>query len=175
MGFLTALVRGKEVDSLVKQVENLLDEKKKLKEELEDIKLQKRLEQEEIKHMVRINEEKNKMEVEQEKVKLAKENAEQIAKFKEEQRVALVESLKTFHEKMESRFNTELGNLKEIYQALMSRLPTDAQNLFKSSCDALQEIIYKNDKQIKHAEVVVLENSDSDNFIIIRILKDLNL
>jgi hypothetical protein len=123
MGFLNWTVKDKEVKSLVKQVEDLLEEKKKLKEELEDLKLKKRLEQEEIKHLTRINEERMRQEVEGEKIKLAKEQAEAIAKFKEEQRVLLVESLKSFHEKMEGRFNTELGNLKEIYQALMSRLP----------------------------------------------------
>jgi hypothetical protein len=123
MGLLGALMRGKEVDSLVKQVEKLLDEKKALKTELEELKLKKRLEQEEIKHMVKINEERMKQEVENEKVTLAKNNAEDIAKFREEQRQELVKSLTAFHEKMEGRFNTELGNLKEIYQALMSRLP----------------------------------------------------
>jgi len=69
-----------------------------------------------------------------------------------------------------------IGDLSLVLVAnYKNKVHPDAQNLFKSSCDALQEIIYKNDKQIKHAEVVVLENSDSDNFIIIRILKDLNL
>jgi len=123
MGLLSVMLRGKEVDSLLKQVDVLREDKKKLNEELENLKLKKRLEQEEIKHLTRINEEKNKMEVEQEKLKLSRDYASQISAFKEEQRLQLIESLTKFHEKIESRFNTELGNLKEIYQALMNRLP----------------------------------------------------
>jgi predicted RND superfamily exporter protein len=123
MSLFTWHVKAKEVDTLVKELEVLRNEKKQAREALEELKLKNRLEAEEIKHMVRIHEEKNKMECEQEKVRLAKESAEAIAKFREEQRLELVKSLSQFHEKMEGRFNSELGNLKEIYQALMARMP----------------------------------------------------
>jgi hypothetical protein len=123
MSIASLLFRQKDVKELVKQVESLLDERRKLKDELEDLKLKKRLEQEEIKHMVRLNEERMKQEVEQEKIKLTKKYHEDIAKFKEEQRIQLVESLKEFHTKIENRFNSELENLKETYKAIMARLP----------------------------------------------------
>lgn len=123
MGLLSAMVKGKEVNSLINQIEALRDDKRKLKEELEDLKLKKRLEQEEITHMTRINEERMKQEVESEKIALKKQATEDMATFKEEQRLLLIESLKQFHTKMEERFNSELGNLKEVYSALMARLP----------------------------------------------------
>lgn len=118
-----SFVRGREYNEMRHSVERLVKEKQTLKEELEDLKLKKRLEQEEIKHMVRLNEEKMKSELESEKVKLQKKYQEDISKFKEEQRITLVDSLKEFHSKIENRFNSELENLKETYKAIMARLP----------------------------------------------------
>ena len=116
-------VRGKEYNEMKHSVERLVKEKQTLKEELEDLKLKKRLEAEEIKHNTRLFEESKKQEVESEKIKLARKYQEDISRFKEEQRVELVNSLKEFHSKIENRFNSELENLKETYQAIMARLP----------------------------------------------------
>ena len=118
-----SFVRDKEYNVLKKSVETLIGEKRDLKEQLEDLKLKKRLEQEEIKHMTKINEERLKQEIENEKIKIEKKYHQDISKFKEEQRVELVNSLKEFHTKMEDRFNSELTNLKETYKAIMERLP----------------------------------------------------
>lgn len=116
-------VADTKLESYRREVSKLLDEKNKLKEELEELKLKKRLEQEEIKHMVRIEKEKNEMELSKRKLQLEQEKATEITKLRDEQRVIVVKSLEDFHTKLEGRFNTELGNLKELYQALMSRLP----------------------------------------------------
>lgn len=116
-------VDKEEIKSLRKSVEDLFKEKKALKEELEDLKLKKRLEQEEIKHMTRINEERLKMEIEQEKTKIAKDKAEEIANFRKQQTEELLRLNQALFSKLEERMNTEVGNLKEIYQALMQRLP----------------------------------------------------
>lgn len=123
MGLLSLFIKDSEIQRLKDQNTKLEEEKKKLREEVEDLKLKKRLEQEEIRHMVKINEEKNKQELESEKVRLKKEYHENISKFKEEQRITLVESLKDFHTKIERRFGDELKNLKEVYGLLMQRLP----------------------------------------------------
>ncbi len=123
MGFLRMMVRGSEVDALVKEIDGLREDKKKLTDELETLKLKKRLEQEEITHMQRINEERMKIEVEQKKSELERKQAEQITAFKETQRQELVASLKEFHTKIEQRFGSELANLKEVYSLLMQRLP----------------------------------------------------
>lgn len=108
---------------LEKELDRLREDKKKLVEEIETLKLQKRLEAEEIKHNMRLNEEANKNEVEREKIKLQEQYAKDISKFKEEQRVELVNSLKEFHGKIEQRFDAELKNLKDIYNMLTDKLP----------------------------------------------------
>ena len=116
-------VNDRTVARYKKEVDKLLEERNKLRETVEELKLKKRLEQEEIVHMTRINEERMKQEIEAEKVALNKKYHEDISKFKEEQRVELVGSLKGFHEKIERRFGDELKNLKEVYGLLMQRLP----------------------------------------------------
>ena len=116
-------VRAKEYKQLKTSVEQLVDGKQRLKIELEELKLKKRLEQEEIAHLQKLNEARMKQEVEEEKIKLLKKYANDIAEFKEKQRVELVESLKSFHTKIEARFGDELKNLKEVYGLLMERLP----------------------------------------------------
>jgi hypothetical protein len=110
-------------NKLVAQVEKLKDEKMELKEEIETLKLKKRLEEEEIKHNMRLAEEAGKNEIEREKIKIQEQYSRDISKFKEEQRVAMVDSLKEFHSKIEERFDKELGNLKEIYNMLTEKLP----------------------------------------------------
>ena len=120
---LKGKIRVDEVEEVRNEIKNIRLAKKKLEEELENLKLKKRLEQEEIKHMVKINEERKDQEVEKRKIELEKEHNEQLTKFKEEQTTALLHLNKELHGKMEDRFNTELGNLKEIYKALMDRLP----------------------------------------------------
>ncbi len=112
-----------EMEEIRQELKRMRKDKRQLENELESLKFKKRLEQEEIVHMTKINEERMKQEVESEKIKLTKKYAEDIAKFKEEQRIELVESLKEFHSKIEKRFNDELNSLKEVYGLLMQRLP----------------------------------------------------
>ena len=110
-------------NKLVEQVEKLKDEKMALKEEVETLKLKKRLEEEEIKHNMRLAEEAAKNDLEREKIKIQEQYSRDITKFKEEQRVAMVDSLKEFHSKIEQRFDNELKNLKDIYNMLTEKLP----------------------------------------------------
>ena len=131
MSLMSLFIKRADVAELQAEYEKTLKALRTTKEELEDLKLKKRLEAEEIKHMVRINEEKNKQELESEKIKIIKESQEAMAKFKEEQRVILVESLKDFHGKIEKRFGDELSNLKEVYGMLMQRLPNVNLSLTK--------------------------------------------
>ena len=131
MSLMSIFIKKADVAELQGEYEKTLKALRTTKEELEDLKLKKRLEAEEIKHMVRINEEKNKQELESEKIKIIKEAQEVMAKFKEEQRVILVESLKDFHGKIEKRFGDELSNLKEVYGLLMQRLPNVNLSLTK--------------------------------------------
>ena len=123
MSLMSLFIKKTDVAELQGEYEKTLKALRATKEELEELKLKKRLEAEEIKHMVRINEEKNKQELDNEKIKLQKEFAEMVTQLKDQNRRELEESLKVFHGKMESRFSEELKNLKEVYGLLMQRLP----------------------------------------------------
>lgn len=129
--FTRIFIKETDVKELQAEYEKTNKALRATKEELEDLKLKKRLEAEEIKHMVRINEEKNKMELEAEKIKIQKSLAETITRLKDENRRELEESLKQFHGKIESRFSDELTNLKEVYGLLMQRLPNVNLSLTK--------------------------------------------
>ncbi len=131
MNVLKMFARSADVDSLLGEIKDLKSDKRKLIEELEDLKLKKRLEQEEIKHMVKLNDEKNAIEIERKKTELEKKSAEEMTKFRDQQRVLLVDSLKEFHAKIESRFSSELGNLKEVYNVLIEKLPNVNFNIEK--------------------------------------------
>ena len=123
MSLMSLFIKKTDVAELQGEYEKTLKALRSTREELEELKLKKRLEAEEIKHMVRINEEKNKQELDNEKIKLQREFAEMVTQLKDQNRRELEESLKTFHGKMESRFSEELKNLKEVYGLLMQRLP----------------------------------------------------
>ena len=71
-------------------------------------------------------------------------------KFKDfENKVRLFASLHYHYEPME-------GNLKiRVIAHYRNKGHPDATNLFKGICDAFQGILYKNDKQIKKAEIEV--------------------
>ena len=116
-------VLKQEMEEILVDMKNLRESKKKIEEEVEMLKLKKRLEVEEIKHLTKINEERLKSELEREKIMLQEKYAKDITVFREEQRVELIESLKSFHSKIEQRFDSELANLKETYKAIMERLP----------------------------------------------------
>lgn len=123
--FITRAIKDQieEVGELRTKIKDLKNQRDQATEALETLKLKKRLEQEEITHMQRINEERCNQDVEKKKIELERKHAADMNKFKEEQRVQLVDSLKQFHTKIEDRFTTELSSMKDLYRALMERLP----------------------------------------------------
>jgi seryl-tRNA synthetase len=94
------------------EIERLKDEKRKLKEELEELKLQKKMEEEDIKHMVKINNERKEIELEKEKVKLMKEKDEAIAKVKDD-----------YRDKTEKQLERQLTDMRGMYTEILERLP----------------------------------------------------
>lgn len=57
------------------------------------------------------------------------------------------------------------GNISiHVEACFTNKVHSDATNLFKGLCDALQGVIYNNDKQIKEAHIVVEENFPQDSF-----------
>lgn len=125
-------VKNDEMEEVRAEIKTLRIAKKKVVEDLEDLKLKKRLEAEEIRHNMKINEERMKQEVESKKIELEKLHNEKISKFREEQTADLLKLTKELHGKLEGRFNVELGNLKEIYKALMDRLPNINYDITKN-------------------------------------------
>jgi len=131
MSIFKLFVKDRDVQNAIEQIESLKKEKSVLKEELETLKLNKRLEAEEIKHMIKINEKRMEHELADKEIELKKEYADKISEFKETQTDKLIYIFKENHDKMETRFNTELGNLKEVYKALMERMPNVNLSLTK--------------------------------------------
>lgn len=117
------LVENARLKDLEGQIEGLVKDKRELKEEVEDLKLKKRLEQEEINHLVKINEEKLKAELERKELKLEQDFQKKINELEETSMKKVVASLAQFHEKMEAKFDSELKNMKDVLALLMKGLP----------------------------------------------------
>jgi len=52
----------------------------------------------------------------------------------------------------------------EIYASFKSKVHADMWNLPKSLSDALQGVVYENDRQIKYGDISILEGEESNNF-----------
>jgi len=106
-----ALLEAQKED-LKTDVEYLASDRKKLKEEVSDLKLKKKMEEEDIKHMIKIDRERKDIEVEKEKLKLVGEKDAAIAKVKDE-----------YRDKTEAQLEKQLGNMKDMYGEILARLP----------------------------------------------------
>jgi uncharacterized secreted protein with C-terminal beta-propeller domain len=137
------LVEKAELKDLKSQVDDLVKEKRKLTEELAEVKLQKRMEQEEIAHLQRINEERLKSELGTEKLKLQQEHQTRIVELEEKTMKEINKSLVDFHAKIEKRFGEELKSLKEVYGLLMTRLPNVNMEITKHIGDPKSIIEHK--------------------------------
>ena len=84
----------------------------KLKEEIADLKIEKKVTEEDIKHMVRLREERIAVENEREALKRDREKETAIAKIKDD-----------YRNKMEQRLQTEVERIKEMYSEILQRLP----------------------------------------------------
>jgi len=132
-------VESEEIKDLRISVKAMIKEKREVNEELEELKLKKRLEQEEIKHLTKLHKEKMESDLDKHKIKMEREKMEQLNKFKEEQRQQLVDSLTKFHEKMEEKFSSELANLKDVLALLMKGLPNVNMEITKHIGDPMIE------------------------------------
>lgn len=102
-----------ELAQLKSDVDRLEKEKRVVREELEDLKLKKKLESEDIKHMVKINSERKDIELEKEKIKLQKKSADEIAAVKDE-----------YRDKTEQQLEAQVKDMKGMYSEILTRLPT---------------------------------------------------
>lgn len=94
------------------KVNQLEKEKKGLIEEVEKLKLKKKLEDEDIKHMVKINEERLNIEHEKKVMETEKKKDVEVAKVKDD-----------YRNKMELNLEKQIGNMKEMYGEILERLP----------------------------------------------------
>lgn len=95
-----------------KKITSLKDEIRRLKDEYEDLKLKKRLEEEEIKHLVKMKEEKQTIEAQKKELEFQKEFAAKEMKLQTEYHDKAVKLIQEGHAKMQ-----------DIYGKIMERLP----------------------------------------------------
>ena len=102
----------KEIESLKQEKRRLIDESlatvmasKKLKEELEDLKLTKKMEMREVEHLVKMAKEKNEIEFEKKVAVIEKTKQEEMSKMQKE-----------YYEK-------QMADLKSTTEAILKRLP----------------------------------------------------
>lgn len=98
---------------MVDQIDGYQEDIRKLKDELADVKHQKKIEEEDIKHMVKISQEKNEIGLQKEKLKLQTEQATAIAAVKD-----------NYTDKLQARLEGEVKSMKEMYGQVLERLPT---------------------------------------------------
>lgn len=99
----------KENEEKIKSLKNNIQT---LKEELSDVKLQKKMEQEDVKHMVKINEERKEIEIEKEKIRLTGTKDKEIAEIKDK-----------YRDKLEGQLQNQLVDIKTMYSEVLQRLP----------------------------------------------------
>ena len=98
--------------SLEAEVEGLRGDVQKAEHELSTVKHQKKMEDEDIKHMVKISKEKQELELKRKVMDCESEKERAIATVKDE-----------YRDKMESRLQKEVDNMKEMYGQILERLP----------------------------------------------------
>ena len=100
------------IKDLQAQIERLEDDRTRLKDELEDVKLQKKIEEEDIKHMIRMSEERKDIELQKHKMELDAKQAEAIAQVKDE-----------YRDKTEAQLAKQVEDMKSMYNEILGRLP----------------------------------------------------
>ena len=101
-----------EKSELKADIVRLEKDKRTLKDEVEDLKHQKKMENEDIKHMTKINNERQDIELEKEKIRLTGEQTTAIAKVKDE-----------YQNKTEKQLDKQVTNMKDLYSVILARLP----------------------------------------------------
>tara|TARA_R110000851_G_scaffold303263_1_gene460800 strand:+ start:1013 stop:1387 length:375 start_codon:yes stop_codon:yes gene_type:complete len=94
------------------EVEKLKEDASKAKEELAEVKHKKKMEDEDIKHMVKMSTERGEIELKQKIMDVNKQKDDAVAAVKDE-----------YRDKMETRLQSEVDNIKEMYGQILERLP----------------------------------------------------
>ena len=100
------------VSKLMDEIEELRKDRVRLKQEVEDLKLKKKIEEEDIKHMVRMKMERLDLEHQKKIQETEREKENEIANVKDK-----------YRDKMELQLSKETANIKEMYAQILERLP----------------------------------------------------
>jgi hypothetical protein len=94
------------------EIVSLRKERNTLKDQVEDLKLKKKIEEEDIKHMMKIKDESLALEYQRKELKLQQEKNDAVAKVKDE-----------YRDKTEAQLNKRGDELKAMYGEILQRLP----------------------------------------------------
>ena len=100
------------VSKLMDEIEELRKDRTRLKQEVEDLKLKKKIEEEDIKHMVKMKMERLDLEHQKKVQETERAKEKEIANIKD-----------TYRDKMELQLSKETTNIKEMYAQILDRLP----------------------------------------------------
>ena len=102
----------KSVRDMGEEIKGLRTEKRKLFDELEELKVKKVMEEREIKHLVKLKEEK-----------LEIDNQKKVLELDKQYSDKTMELQKSYHEKQIDDINQARKEMKEVYEKIMERLP----------------------------------------------------
>lgn len=111
--------KEKELTKLQGEFETVLGERnsatselRKVKDELEDLKLKKKIEEEDIKHLTKIKLEQNEIEFTKKVMQVEKTKDSEVMTLKQE-----------YADKLQVRLENEVKNIKEMYSEILKRIP----------------------------------------------------
>jgi hypothetical protein len=108
-GKAKVLDRSPELEAKILALEK---ERSGLKEEVEDLKIKRKVEDEQLKHLLKIKEEKMDLEFQKKEVALEAKKAAEVATVKD-----------NYRDKMEAELKSRHGQLQEMYNQILKRLP----------------------------------------------------
>lgn len=112
----------KHIEARLKDTEDecisLRKERNLLKQEVEDLKLKRKIEEEDIKHMIKIKDESLELEFKKKEVELISQKDKEVAAIKD-----------TYRDKIEQQLNKRGDELKGMYGEILARLPNITANL----------------------------------------------
>lgn len=105
-------VQESPVKELEAEIKELRKERDKLREDVAELKLKKKIEDEDIKHMIKMMEERNSVKEQQFKLTTEREKDAEIAKIKD-----------AYRDKLETFLQGQVKDTKDMYNQILQRLP----------------------------------------------------
>lgn len=99
-------------EKLEGKLQGLYDERVTLKEQVEDLKIEKKTSEEDIKHMVKMKEERLDIEFQKKVMELERKKQEEVAKVKDD-----------YRDKLETNLVAQKDDIKDMYGEILERLP----------------------------------------------------